>query len=274
MSNPTSHGLTTRRRLLTAGALLLASGPVTRAMAATAPSWLAYERRLTARLVDAGGGEFRDDFAHGLLAETNGFRDGEGLRRLAWDEGLAACARAHAADMAARGYFAHASPEGFTHNDRVSLLHRDLCGPTAENLAWRDSPGQPVLPEHFQAMWERSAGHRRNLLDASFGEVGYGAVKVGGRMYAAGVYGDAAVRLRHALPLNVRRGAEVADAVADASPNIERLSLTAPFQQPTWMTSPTEALPPLPPGLWQLRPLRAAGASRYDVLPGPVFRVG
>lgn len=274
MSPLGSHGSMTRRRLFAAGALMVVGAPVTRAAANTPRSWMAYEKQLTARLADAGGGRFEPDFARDLLAETNRFRTSQGLAQFEWDEGLAACARAHVADMAARGYFAHESPEGFTHADRVSLLNRSLCGQTAENLAWREYPSQRTVPQHFQKMWEDSRSHRQNLLNAAFGQAGYGAVRVGSRVFAAGVYADVAVRLSHALPLTIRMGAELADAVAGASPNIERLSLTAPFERPTWIASPTEALPPLTRGVWQLRPLRASGAARYDVLPGPLFHIG
>lgn len=272
MSAPGSIGSLTRRRLFAAGAVLLASGAITRAAAATSPTWLAYEKQLAARLADAGGGAFDADFAKDLLTQTNQFRGGQRLARLEWDEGLAACARAHVADMAARGYFAHQSPEGFTHADRVSLLNRELCGPTAENLAWRAGGG--ASPQHFERMWEQSPSHRRNLENPTFRQAGYGVVQVGDSLYAAGVYADPAVRLGRALPLKLKQGDDLAGALADASPHIERLSLTAPFQHPTWMRSPSEALPALTPGVWQLRPLRAAGVARYDVLPGPLFHIG
>lgn len=274
MSTSGSHGSLTRRRLFAAGALLFASASAARAAPNGATSWLAYEKRMAARLDDAGGGQFDLDFSRALLAQANRFRNAQGLDRLEWDEGLAVCARAHVADMVARGYFAHESPEGFTHIERVGLLNRDLCGQTAENLAFRDYPSQRTLPQHMEVMWENSPGHRRNLANAAFGQAGYGTVRIGSRIYAAGVYGDAAVRLGRALPLNIKTDSELAAAIAGASPHIERLSLTAPFARPTWMAPPSKALPPLARGVWQLRPLRAMGATRYDVLPGPLFHIG
>src|SRR5690606_5726816 len=191
MSGQASQRLLTRRRLLTAGAFLLASSPLAgAARAAPTSPWLDYARRLTARLHDAGGGVFDADIAQALLTETNRFRDSQRLARLEWDDGLADCARAHAADMAARSYFAHASPEGFTHVDRVSLLQRDLCASTGENLAWRAGPANGDLPRRFETLWEQSPGHRRNLEDPSFGQAGYGAVRSGDRIYVAAVYAN------------------------------------------------------------------------------------
>lgn len=260
------------RRSLFAGALFTAAAPWTRAAAAAASSWLAYDARLQARLGDAGGGTFQPDFERALLRQNNAFRALEQMAAYAWDEGLAACARAHAADMVGRGYFAHDAPEGFTPFDRASLLARDLCGPIAENLAWRIDPDTPSTPREFEDLWETSPGHRKNLLHQSCTHAGYGVVKVGEKIYAAGVYGDAAIRLARPLPLRLRGGAELAAALAGASPHIDRLALTRPGETPTRVLE--TAPPALQPGVWQLRPMRAAGPRAYDVLTGPVFFVG
>lgn len=252
---------------------MLVTPAVARAAASDGSQWLSYEHKLKARLSDAGGGRFNTDFAQGLLAETNGFRQAQGAQVLQWDEGLAACARAHVADMVDRRYFAHNSPEGFRHVDRVSLLCRDLCAQSGENLARRDYPGQITLPRHFEAMWEGSPGHRQNLLNPAFGQAGYGVVMVGSAVFAAGVYANQAVRLGQALPLAVRSDAELAAAIDDATPQIRYVSVTAPFQRPTWKVASSDALPPLPKGVWQLHPLRTSAANRYDVLPGPLFQI-
>lgn len=264
------------RRSVFAGALLFAGA--TRAAAAPAASqitaWLAYEQRLHARLADAGGGAFEEDFAQALLSQANMLRGSQQLGAYQWDEGLAACARAHAADMASRNYFAHETPEGFTHLDRTSLLTRDLCGETAENLAWRSLSSGRSTPRDFEALWEASPGHRKNLLREHYTSAGYGVVRVGNAYYAAGVYADARVRLSRPLPLTVRGGADLTSALDGSSPNVERVAWTAPFQDPTWARSPGEPLPSLQPGIWQLRPMRAAGVNRFDVLAGPLFFVG
>lgn len=268
-----SRVLLSRRGILAAAVGFLAAPSIARAANADAGRWLSYEQQLKARLADAGGGEFMPDFAQDLLAEVNGFRQALGLRDLQWDESLAACARGHVADMVARRYFAHSSPEGFRHTDRVSLLSRDLCAQTGENLARRDYPGRGALPRHFEAMWEASPGHRQNLSNAAFGQAGYGVVRMGSAVLAAGVYADVAVRLGRALPLVMRSDAELAAAIHDSSPRIQYVSLAAPFQPSSWTVTSSDALPPLSKGVWQLRPLRASSGNRYDVLPGPLFQI-
>lgn len=268
-----SGALLSRRGLFAAAAGLLVTPALARAAAPDSGQWLSYEQTLKARLDDAGGGRFDADFARSLLAETNVFRSSQGAQTLHWDEGLAACARAHVADMVNRGYFAHNSPEGFRHSDRVSLLCRDLCAQSGENLARRDYPGQLTLPRHFESMWEGSPGHRQNLLNPAFGQAGYGVVKIGSAYVAAGVYADQAVRLGQALPLAIRSDAELAAAIADATPRIQYVSLTAPFQKPTWTVASSDDLPALGKGVYQLHPLRTSAENRFDVLPGPLFHI-
>ncbi len=268
-----SRVLLSRRKFLAAAAGVLVTPAVAHATASDSGRWLPYEQTLKARLADAGGGRFDLDFAQGLLAQTNGFRQDQGAPALQWDQGLAACARAHIADMVDRRYFAHTSPEGFHHEDRVSLLCRDLCAQSGENLARRDYPGQLTLPRHFEGMWEASPGHRQNLLNPDFGQAGYGVVRIGSSIWAAGVYANQAVRLGQALPLAMKSHAELAAAIDNATPRIQYVSLTAPFQKPTWTVAASDALPPLGKGVWQLHPLRASATNRFDVLPGPLFQI-
>lgn len=253
--------------------MLLASTPLAAAVPDGSRSWLIYEERLLARLRDEGGGSFDPAFARDLLVELNRFRADRGLRPVQWDEGLATSARAHAADMLAEGYFEHHSPEGFTHLDRVGILNRDFCGQAAENLAFRDGGADLTRPQRIQAMWEASPGHLANLRNPEFGDAGFGVVQRGNRVIAVGLYGDVAVRLGQQLPFRLRTQQDLAAAITNATPSIDRLSVTAPGSRASWMIPPGQALPDLDPGIWQLRPLRAVGASNYQVLRGPLFQL-
>jgi uncharacterized protein YkwD len=262
------------RRGLFAGALVTAVASAAPALAsAGAPNWAAYEARLRARLADAGGGQFDAGFARELLTQANTFRRSQRLAAWTWDERLADCARAHAADMAARKYFGHETPEGFTYFDRAALLTRDLCGIVAENLAWRDFPVQGTNPRDFETMWEQSHAHRANLAEPASTRAGYGVVKLGSAYYAAGVYADASIQLAKPLPLRVGVGTDLAPALSGASPHVDRLALTRPGETPTRLPAPGQTRA-LTPGVWQLKPLRDVGGDNYAVLSGPIFFVG
>lgn len=266
-----THTSGVTRRTLFAGVVATATLSSTIALGATEnTSWTSYEARLQARLKDAGGGAFQPDFARDLLAQANAFRGSQRLAAWDWDEGLASCARAHAADMAARNYFGHETPEGFTYFDRAALLTRDLCGIVAENLAFRDFPGRRSAPRDFEVMWEQSPAHRANLVEPASTRAGYGVVKMGNAWYAAGVYADATVQLARPLPLRLGMGADLAPVLSAASPHVQRLALTRPGETPTRLP-PADQTRVLGSGVWQLRPLQPVGDNRYAVLSGPIF---
>lgn len=107
--------------------------------------------------------------AAALLAELNQVRATQGLRPLVLDVRLCAVARAHGADMAARTYFEHDSPEGLTPFDRLARAHVRY-GYAGENLALAPdltSAGRLLLA---------SPEHRRNVLEPHFTRVGIAAV--------------------------------------------------------------------------------------------------
>lgn len=89
-----------RRTLLAGGLALVSASLASAAQAAASQPWLAYERRLRGLLADPPSGDFDEDFEQTLLDLNNLIRRREGAPSLAWDAGLAAAARAHAADMA------------------------------------------------------------------------------------------------------------------------------------------------------------------------------
>ena len=113
-----------------------------------------------------------------LLRLTNLARASEGLPPLIWNATLAEVGAAHCADMAARGYFSHETPEGVTPLDRL-ILRGVACGIAAENIA----AGQPDPATVFAGLME-SPHHRENILDPEVTEVGISFVR--GGMY--GIY--------------------------------------------------------------------------------------
>jgi uncharacterized protein YkwD len=261
-----------RRTLLAGGLAVAAASLAPVALAAPAQPWLAYERRLRGLLADPPDGDFDEDFEQTLLDLNNLIRRREGAPPLAWDPGLAAAARAHAADMAVTERFDHLTREGYSPAGRVGLLARDLVGAPAENIAMRRNADGAVRPDQIMNQWRDSPGHRANLVAPSFTHVGYGVLRQGPRVIAVGAYAEVAARLAGPAPLRVRGPDEIARALSNAAPPIRQFSVSEPGGEVLTVTY-VEGRPPnvLQPGAWQLRPHLSSGEHRYQLGWGPVF---
>jgi len=99
-------------------------------------------------------------------AGINAARAAAGLAPLAADPRLRRAAAAHAADMAARGYFDHTSPSGTTPADRVAATGYDGCL-IAENIARGQADAAAVVQS-----WQNSPGHRANNLNPQLTQLG------------------------------------------------------------------------------------------------------
>jgi uncharacterized protein YkwD len=263
--------MTPNRRTLLIG--LGAAALATPALAAPAERWLAYERRLQERADDAGGGRFDAAFERDLLSLTVSFRAEQGATPLADDPELARAARAQAADMAARHFFGHESPEGFTPIDRAGLLVRTMMGVFGENLAYQTGPPGFVTPRNCFQGWENSPGHRANLLRADYTHVGHGVVRIKDLWYSAAVFGGRAASLDQPMPLHAD-GPQINAALIAAHPALPAYFVSEPEAQPTGDAYPTPGLGPrLPPGAWRLRPLKPKGGRASSVLWGPIVIV-
>jgi uncharacterized protein YkwD len=116
----------------------------------------------------------RPDLEKRMLDLVNQERVAAGLSPLAADPELTEVARRHSADMFARGYFAHDTPEGATPFDRMRAA--DVRFITAgENLALAPT----ISVAHTGLM--NSPGHRANILRPEFGRVGIGIMDGGMR---------------------------------------------------------------------------------------------
>ncbi|HEY5883448.1 MAG TPA: CvpA family protein [Pyrinomonadaceae bacterium] len=114
----------------------------------------------------------RPDLEAGMLDLVNRERRTLGLQPLAPDPELTEVARKHSADMFARGYFAHDTPEGRNPFDR--MRENGVRFSTAgENLALAPS----LQVAHNGLM--NSPGHRRNIMDPKFGRLGIGVMDGG-----------------------------------------------------------------------------------------------
>jgi len=116
----------------------------------------------------------RPDLEKQMLDLVNQERQAAGLNPLAPDPELTEVARRHSADMFARGYFAHDTPEGLTPFDRMRDANVRFVT-AGENLALAPT----ITVAHTGLM--NSPGHRANILRPQFGRVGIGVMDGGMR---------------------------------------------------------------------------------------------
>ncbi len=104
----------------------------------------------------------------GLLSATNAQRANYGSASLSLNSKLGTAAQNKANDMAARNYWSHNTPEGdepWVFFDAVSYAYLKA----GENLAY----GFPDSGATITG-WMNSPGHKANLIDTAFTEVGFG----------------------------------------------------------------------------------------------------
>jgi uncharacterized protein YkwD len=111
-----------------------------------------------------------------ILCLVNDERTARRLAPVRRDGALEAVAQRHAADMVARGYFAHISPSGGTVDKRARRAGylTAPCWALGEDLA--RAPAAMASAEAVVAAWMASPGHRSVILDPDFGEGGIGLV--------------------------------------------------------------------------------------------------
>ena len=107
-----------------------------------------------------------------LINEQRAAHDRAALRS---QSTLEAAATSYARSMVQQRFFAHVSPSGQGLGDRLASYTRGTRSyAMGENLAW----GQSVLgtPAATVDSWMHSQGHRDNILNANFDEIGVGIV--------------------------------------------------------------------------------------------------
>jgi uncharacterized protein YkwD len=106
--------------------------------------------------------------ASALLQETNIQRSQNGASALTLNSLLSSAAQAKANDMAARDYWSHTTPDGVQPWQFITNAGYSYSA-AAENLAYGfDTSAYTV------AGWMNSPGHRANLINTSYQEVGFG----------------------------------------------------------------------------------------------------
>ena len=115
----------------------------------------------------------RDEAA--FLERVNQVRAQHKLIELAPSADLARVARAHAEDMARRGYLSHVNPEGQNPLQRTQAAGVAGFRLLAENIGASTIAGDRL--ESIVAEWLRSRDHRENLLNPAFNTSGVAIVE-------------------------------------------------------------------------------------------------
>jgi len=103
----------------------------------------------------------------GVVAETNKHRATEGLPPLRVNSRLSASAQVKLNDMFARQYFEHEAPTGEGPSTLIKAQGYEYLL-VAENLALGNYENDIVLVQ----AWMDSPGHRANIMNGAFGEIG------------------------------------------------------------------------------------------------------
>ncbi|MER5963614.1 CAP domain-containing protein [Streptomyces sp. NPDC002057] len=107
-------------------------------------------------------------FVREVVALANAEREKAGCGPLRAEGRLRTAAQGHADDMAARDYYEHADPEGRDAGDRMSGAGYDWS-------TWGENIHRgPKTPAGVMEGWMGSPGHRANILNCSFEDIGVG----------------------------------------------------------------------------------------------------
>jgi uncharacterized protein YkwD len=109
------------------------------------------------------------------LCILNAKRAGHDLRALRLNDELGTAARRHSRAMVRRRFFSHISPNGDTFIDRIratGYLEGARSWSAGENIAY--GSGSRSTPRSIARAWMNSKGHRANILNRSFLELGIG----------------------------------------------------------------------------------------------------
>jgi uncharacterized protein YkwD len=121
--------------------------------------------------------------AEELLILVNVERERADAPPLVLNEQLMTAAQGHALDMATNGRLSHAGSDGSTMRSRIDATQYDWSN-IGENVAF----GQPTATAVMTA-WMDSPGHRRNILNPAFTELGIGHAVAADRPYWVQTFG-------------------------------------------------------------------------------------
>ena len=131
-----------------------------------------------------GGAGCGEPLEAGNFALVNQARAQAGAGALSCDDAATRAARAHSQDMCDRGYFDHTGLDGSDTGDRLNRQ-------SARYNAWGENIAMgTATAADTHDLWMNSPGHRRNILDNTFGRLGVGHAPCAGQHYWTQVFMD------------------------------------------------------------------------------------
>jgi uncharacterized protein YkwD len=110
-----------------------------------------------------------------ILCLHNQIRGRSGMAMLTFNGKLRHAAEGHSAEMVQNGYFEHTSPSGSTMVSRIlaaGYVRADQGWLLGENLEW--GTGSMATPRGAVDAWMNSPGHRANVLNRGYRQMGTG----------------------------------------------------------------------------------------------------
>ncbi len=165
-----AHWVYVLAALLSATATLLLMSVVgtenNTASAQSTPSGGGYAASCEGGSINLNAYEMRTYELHNQTRESNN------LATLCVSEILTQAARFHSQEMIDQGYYGHNSYNGESFSTRLESFGYTSYEKVAENIAW--GSGSLASPENIFQSWMDSPGHRENIFDPDYREVGIG----------------------------------------------------------------------------------------------------
>ena len=187
ISNTTANGQTSGRpmaRMISSSQPSVAGRST---LISTAPRVAASASRLAASSAVSTTATAAADLERRAFDLVNARRRASGQTPLVWDEELTMMARGHSQNMATRGFFAHADPNGVDMTQRARSNGIQGWRALAENIAYNQGFDDPAA--FAVERWMISTCHRDNILNSTFTRTGIGVVRAAdGRVFFTQVF--------------------------------------------------------------------------------------
>ena len=116
-----------------------------------------------------------DAMKQDIIDRTNALRKENGIAALTTSDKLMQAAQVRADEMAASGAYSHTRPDGrkYTTVTDCKYVGENICQMPLIYLVQQKA----TLPERAVLLWSNSDGHRKNMTNADYGEIGVGLAK-------------------------------------------------------------------------------------------------